>query len=185
MRPKTLLSFVVTGVLVLAGCGSGSDSPEGTESDDKLEGLSDAEAMAAAAEMAGLEAPANVPVINDRDYKTGMAHAKVTGFFTAEGSVALNEPASLTSGGQTWIMYGDSGSTALSIGVTSNQYDAGATITQGTFTVTAGGTDCESEFDVKPALITGKFKCPGATAYDKSSGNMGKVDLEVTFDASS
>jgi hypothetical protein len=183
MHPKTLIpSLLAAVVLVLAGCGGDSGVPADAGSGDETTGPS-----LASSEDGGslLPGTGDIPVISERTYTSGTAHATVTGFFSASGSVALNLPASLTSGDQTWLQYGNSGAPELNIGVTSNQYDVGVTIGQGTYTVTAGGTDCKNEFNVEPTRLSGKFSCPGATGYDKATGTMGPVDIEVTFDAGS
>jgi len=177
MSNKSLL--VASLVLVLAGCGSGS-----SESDESA--AQDAVAVDPA-DMPG--GAGEVLVISKRTYTGGSVRAKVTGFFEVDGSPDLNKPASITDDGHTWIQYGVSGAPELNVLFTNDESMAenGLNIGVGPYTVTATSTsgECRTKFDVASATITGHYSCTGSTGYNKDSGQMGKVDIEVDFSAGS
>ena len=52
-------------------------------------------------------------------------------------------------------------------------------------TVTATSTSGErrTKFNVRPATIAGHYSCTGFTGYNNKTGEMGKVDTEVNFNA--
>ena len=180
MTTRPLLAAGVA--LVLCGCGSG-----------------DAEKTAAAAgtDPGNLEQP-GLPgsgarqaalVISPRTYTGGTVKAKVTGFFQVDGSQTLNLPASITDEDQTWIQFGVSGAQELNVLFTNSTAMAenGINIGVGPYTVTVTSTsgECRTKFDVKPTAITGHYSCTGSTGYNNKTGEMGKVDVEVDFAASS
>jgi hypothetical protein len=178
--PTKSLAFVAC-VFALSACGSGNGESDAVDAGD-----------AAAQE----EAQAAVPdggseplVISTRTYTSGSATVKVTGFFEANGSSQLNQPASLTDGDQTWITYGVSGAPELNVGFTNSTAMAehGITIGIGPYTVTAVSTsgECRTNVDVTPALVSGRYDCTGSTAYNKDTRQMGQVDIEVEFSAGS
>jgi len=178
MSTKSLL--VTAMVLVLTGCGSDT---------------SETAASAAGDEAAAVQ-PTDVPggtgavlAISNRTYTSGSVHAKVTGFFAADGSQDLNKPASITDDGHTWLQYGASGAPELNVLFTNDESMAenGVNIGIGPYTVTATSTsgECKTKFDVAPATVSGHYSCTGSTGYDKNSGQMGKVDIEVDFSAGS
>lgn len=113
----------------------------------------------------------------------------MSGFFSVDANQDLNKPASITDDGQTWLQYGVSGAQELNVLVTNSEemVENGVTIGVGPYTVTATSTsdECKVKFDVAPATVTGHYSCSGSTGYNKDSGQMGKVDLEVDFNASS
>jgi hypothetical protein len=177
MPIKSLL--VASLVLVLAGCGSGSSESDATAAED-----------AAAVDPADMPGGAGeVLVISKRTYTGGSVQAKVTGFFEVDGSQDLNKPASITDDGHTWIQYGVSGAPELNILFTNDESMAenGVNIGVGPYTVTATSTsgECRTKFDVASATVAGHYSCTGSTGYNKDSGQMGKVDLEVDFSAGS
>jgi len=45
--------------------------------------------------------------------------------------------------------------------------------------------ECRTKFDVTPVAVSGHFSCADATAYNKETGQMGKVNIEVDFNATS
>lgn len=128
-------------------------------------------------------------VISQRTYTSGSVKAKVTGFFEVDGTQTLNLPASITDDGHTWIQYGVSGAPELNLLFTNaeDMVENGVTLAVGPYTVTATSTsgECRTQFDVQPAMISGHYSCTGSTGYDKDTGQMGKVDIEVEFSAGS
>lgn len=174
MPHRSLLAISV--LLVLAACGS--DSGEATAS------ASNGEATSVPGGGGG-----KALVISPRTYTTGTVKAKVTGFFGVDGSQDLNKPASITDEDQTWIQYGVSGAQELNVLFTNSQsmVENGVTIGLGPYSVTATSTsgECRTRFDVKPATISGHYSCTGSTGYNNKTGQMGKVDIEVDFAASS
>jgi hypothetical protein len=101
----------------------------------------------------------------------------------------VNKPASITDDGHTWIQYGVSGAPELNVLFTNDESMAehGMSIGVGPYTVTATSTsgECRTNFDVKPATISGHYSCTGSTGYNKDTGQTGKVDIEVDFNAGS
>ena len=128
-------------------------------------------------------------VISPRTYKAGTVTAKVTGFFQVDGTQTLNVPASITDEDQTWIQYGASGAQELNVLFTNSTAMAenGINIGVGPYTVTVTSTsgECRTKFDVQPKTITGHYSCTGSTGYNNKTGEMGKVDVEIDFAASS
>ncbi len=61
----------------------------------------------------------------------------------------------------------------------------GINISVGPYTVTATSTsgECRTQFDVTAASVSGHYSCKGSTGYNSKTGQMGKVDIEVGFDA--
>jgi len=171
MKIKVLLA--VCAALALGGCGPGSSEESVGMRQPELAGRDRAEAL----------------VISPRTYTTGTVTVKVRGFFDADGSQALNLPASITDEEQTWLQFGDSGSAELNVLFTNSQSMAehGVTIGVGPYTVTTTSTsgECEAEVDVTPVLITGRYSCSGSTGYNNQTREMGEVDVEVEFSAGS
>ena len=159
-------------ILMLAACGSGGESA-GTSSDDQRPPVKQAEVLK----------------ISSRTYVGGSAKTKVSGFFTVDGSQELNKPASITDDGHTWLQYGVSGAQDLNVLFTNDEAMAenGVTLGVGPYTVTATSTsgECKTKFDIKPVTVTGHYSCTGSTGYNNKTGQMGKVDIEVDFDAAS
>lgn len=58
-------------------------------------------------------------------------------------------------------------------------------IGNGPYQVTAGSDECKITFDATPTVVSGHFSCAEATGYNKKSGQMGKVSVDVTFNAKS
>ena len=154
-----------TAVLTLTGCGSESADSASTDANDPPP------------EMQGAEAPG------------GGEALKISGFFQVDGSQQLNKPASITDDGHTWIQYGVSGAQELNLLFTNSEdlAENGLNIAAGPYTVTATSTsgECSPAIDVTAAKVSGHYSCKGSTGYDKSTGQMGKVDIEVDFEASS
>ena len=130
-------------------------------------------------------AAAPLPVISGRSYVSGSATVKVTGAFSFNAVIPINKQASFGDGEMTWIQYGVSGSSEPNLLVTVSLQELGFGIGLGKNITTAGGEDCTGNMDVKPTMITGKYKCPGLTSYNPDSGQMGKVDFEIDMTAGS
>jgi hypothetical protein len=179
MSFKTVL--LASAILATAGCGS-------DKSDSAAAGAADAKAAMQQAAMPG-GGKREALVISPRTYAGGSVKAKVTGFFQADGSAELNKPASITDEDQTWIQYGVSGAQELNVLFTNStaQAENGVNVGVGPFTVTATSTsgECRTKFDVTPGNVSGHYSCKGSTGYNKKTGEMGKVDLEIDFAASS
>jgi hypothetical protein len=158
-------------ILVLTGCGS--DAQQAPESGP---------GQAAPAARAAL-------VISPRTYTSGSAKARVTGFFHVDATQQLNKPASITDEDQTWIQYGVSGGPGLDVLFTNSTSLAenGVTVGLGPFSVTATSTsgECQPRITVTATSVSGQYSCKGSTGYNKETGEMGKVDVEVDFDAGS
>jgi hypothetical protein len=178
MSNKSLL--VTSLVLALTGCGSGSSDSDESATEDTAAAVMPADVPGGAGE---------VLVISKRTYTGGSVKAKVTGFFAVDGSQDLNKPASITDDGHTWLQYGASGAPELNVLFTNDESMAenGVNIGMGPYTVTATSTsgECQTKFDVAPATIAGHYSCSGSTGYNQKTGQMGKVDIEVDFNAGS
>lgn len=127
--------------------------------------------------------------ISNRTYVAGSVTAKVTGFFSADGTQQLNVPASITDDGSTWLQYGVSGAQELNVLFTNTEglAEHGVNVSIGPYTVTAVSTsgECQPRIDVVATKVTGHYSCKGSTGYNNKTGQMGKVDIEVDFEASS
>lgn len=170
-------TMTVAIALFLAGCGARSDTTAGSDS-----GIQAALVQEATDRVGSSNA---VPVISERTYTSGSVQVKVSGFFDVNGSQDLNKPASITDGSQTWLQYGVSGSPGLDVTITSNETESGVVVGNGPFTLTAGSGDCKITFEVTPATVSGHFLCAGAAGYNQKTGQMGKVNVDVTFNAKS
>ena len=172
-------SFLSSALLVLVGCGDGSGTTEGAASTPVSAQKMDATANESRQAL----------TISARTYSDGSVKARVTGFFAVDGGQVLNKPASITDEDQTWIQYGASGAQELNVLFTNSTAMAenGVTIGVGPYTVTATSTsgECRTKFDVTAASVSGHYSCSGSTGYNNKTGEMGKVDVEVDFSASS
>lgn len=128
---------------------------------------------------------AELPVISGRYYVSGSAKVKVTGEFQFNTVIPINKQASFGDGEMTWIQYGVSGAEEPNLLVTVSLYELGFGIGLGKQGATAGGEQCTGDMDVKPAMITGHYKCLGIASYDPRTGKMGKVDFEIDMTAGS
>jgi hypothetical protein len=176
------LAYVLTSaVLLMAGCGSNSADSESAAAQTA--------GAATQAPQAGRSGTSEVVRISPRTYKAGSATVRVSGFFTANGSSQLNIPASTTADGSTWLQYGASGAQELNVLITNSEDSGenGVNVGVGSYTVTGTNTsgECQPRFEVTPTKVTGHYQCKGSAGYDKSTGKMGNVDVEVDFDASS
>jgi len=179
MQIKSLL--VTSLVLALVGCGSGPEESNAAAAGNAV----------APEQQAGIPGSGSAEALNisSRTYTSGSVKAKVTGFFQVDGSQELNKPASITDDGHTWIQYGASGAQELNVLFTNDESMAenGVNIGVGPYTVTATSTsgECRTKFDVAPTAVAGHFSCAGSTGYNAKTGQMGKVDIEVDFNAGS
>jgi hypothetical protein len=130
-------------------------------------------------------AGAPLPVISGRTYISGNAKVKVTGTFHFDAVIPINKQASFGDGEMTWIQYGNSGAEEPNLLVTVSLQELGFGVGLGKKVATAGGEQCTGAMEVKPAMITGHYKCPGITSYDPRDGKMGKVDIEIDMTAGS
>lgn len=177
MRNQSI--FALAALFVLAGCGSDTGDTASSASQEE----------AAAMEQAALSAGGGDPlVISERTYTSGTVKAKVTGFFTVDGTQQLGQ-SGLTDDDQTWIPYGTSGAQELNVLFTNStdMAEHGVTIGYGPYIVTATSTsgECRTKVDVQPATVTGHYSCKGVTAQNNQTREMGKVDIEVEFSAGS
>jgi hypothetical protein len=179
MTSKPLLAVFVA--LAIGGCGSGAGETSASPADDESASLEQSEYPG--------RVDAEPLLISPRTYTGGTVTAKVSGFFEVDGSQTLNVPASLTDEDQTWLQYGVSGSAELDVLFTNSQSLAehGVTVGLGPYSVTTTSTsgECETEVDVTPTLVKGRFSCSGSTGYNNQTGEMGEVDVEVEFSAGS
>ena len=173
--------FVASLLLLSAACGS--------ETADTTNPASDDESMPMKAADSPASTPGEALRISNRTYVAGTVKATVTGFFSADGTQQLNLPASITDDGSTWLQYGVSGSPELNVLFTNTEAMAehGVNVSIGPYTVTAVSSsgECQPRIDVTPLKVTGHYSCKGSTGYNNKTGQMGKVDIEVDFEASS
>jgi hypothetical protein len=173
--------FLASLLLLSAACGSETADTPGSASDD--------ESMPKKPTDGPASTPGEALRISNRTYVAGSVKAKVTGFFSADGTQQLNLPASITDDGSTWLQYGVSGAQELNVLFTNTEglAEHGVNVSIGPYTVTATSTsgECQPRIDVTLAKVTGHYSCKGSTGYNNKTGQMGKVDIEVDFDASS
>ena len=132
----------------------------------------------------------DIPTISGRYFASGSAKVKVSGSVQIDQEVPINTKASFGDGESTWLQFGVSGATDPNALLTFQPQEVGVTVGKGKFIVTAGVTkgekpQCSGKTDVDAASVTGHYTCPGIDSYDAATGQMGKVDIEITFDAKS
>ena len=128
-------------------------------------------------------AGAQVPQISKRTFSDGTARLKISGTFSLNEEIAINKAASIADDGQIWLQYGSSGSDSANVLVTVQPDEVGISPAKGKQTATAGADNCKGKLVVTPALVTGNYKCTGVTSYDQKTRQMGKVDIEISFTA--
>jgi hypothetical protein len=128
------------------------------------------------------DAAGKIPVISQRTFAAGTAHVVVTGSFSFTADIALNIPASISDGEETWLQYGASGSDAPNALFKVSPTEIGIIVGQGKPSATAGDT-CQGKLDVTAAQVSGHYVCKGVTSYDPRSGNMGSVNIDITLTA--
>jgi hypothetical protein len=127
----------------------------------------------------------DVPVISARSYVGGSAKVTVTGSFQIDENIPINAQASYSAGDMTWLQYGASGSDSPTALVTVSTDEVGINVGRGKPSSTFSAVSCTGGMDVTGNLITGHYKCPNATSYDPSSGQMGTINVEIDFTAAS
>lgn len=174
---KSCLPWICFGLLIALGSSCSSQSVPDQEG-------APSGATAGAAPLVG-EAAGRVPVISARTYVGGTAKVAVTGSFQIDADIPINTKASLSDGEMTWLQYGVSGSEPPEVLVTISTQEVGITVGRGRQTATIGAVNCTGKMNVAADLINGHYNCPGVTSYDPASGGMGKVDIQVSFSATS
>jgi hypothetical protein len=126
-----------------------------------------------------------VPTISPRGYVGGSAKVTVTGSFKINADIPINRQASMSDGEMTWLQYGVSGAAEPNMLLTVSSYEVGFGVARGKATATAGAENCTGDMVVGPQQVHGKYSCKGVTSYDPSTGQMGTVDIEIQFVATS
>jgi len=132
-----------------------------------------------------VHADGKTPVIGARSYIAGSAAVTVTGAFEIRADIPINTKASMSDGEMTWLQYGDSGSAEPNMLLTVSPYEVGFGVAKGKAIATAGAADCTGDMVVTGVSIIGKYSCKGVSSYDPSTGQMGKVDIEIKLTAQS
>lgn len=133
--------------------------------------------------VATADAAGKVPVISARTFGAGSAQVVVTGSFAFTADIALNIPASISDGEDTWLQYGASGSDAPNVLFKVSATEIGIIVAQGKPSATAGDT-CQGKLDVTAASVSGHYACKNVTSYDPRSGQMGTVNIDISLTAS-
>ena len=144
--------------------------------------------LAALASSAGAQVVPDsvVPVISARTYVSGSVTVIVKGSFQMNQVIEINKPASISDGTMTWLQFGASGSSTGDVLVTYGEdigEGVGVQVGKGRPTATAGSELCTGELTITATLLSGHYTCPGVTSYDSGTGQMGKVDIEISFTA--
>ena len=126
-----------------------------------------------------------VPTISARGYVGGSAKVTVSGSFRINADIPINKQASMSDGEMTWLQYGVSGAAEPNMLLTVSSYEVGFGVAHGKATATAGAEDCTGDMVVGAQQVQGKYSCKGVTSYDPSTGQMGTVDIEIQFVATS
>ncbi len=180
---KSRLSWVCFLALIVV-----SASCSGSDADEQVNANAQAEEDASdfpQSEAEFLARKPTVPTITARYYVGGSAKVKVTGSFQIDHVIPINTKASYSAGDMTWLQYGDSGSEAPNALVTVSTYEIGINAAHGKPTAVIGAENCTGSMDVAASVITGEYKCPNVTSYDPRSGQMGTVNIEIDFTATS
>lgn len=138
-----------------------------------------------------LHAQAHYPPISARQFTGGSLKLKVTGAFSIDEEIAINTTASIGDGEMTWLQFGASGSDQPNATITfTDGGEVGISIGRGKSTAIGGigGNEkpwCTGKLDVSPKRIAGTYTCTGASSHNQTTKTMGKVNIEVTFLATS
>ena len=135
--------------------------------------------------MMASSAAAQVTTISARQYTGGSVVMVVTGSIQINDTVAINIPASMSDGEMTWLQFGASGSPTPNVLITYDGNGYGIGVGLGKKVATAEPEHCTGTAQVTATSITGQYTCKGVTSYDAATGNMGKVDIQVRFTATS
>jgi len=131
------------------------------------------------------------PPISAREFVGGSVKVKVTGTFAFDEEIQINKQASIGGGDMTWLQYAASGSAEPNVLITfTDTKEVGIMVGRGKLTATAGITpgekpQCTGKVDVAAKLISGHYTCKGVVSYDPATFKMGKVDIDVEFNAKS
>jgi hypothetical protein len=123
-----------------------------------------------------------IPSISKRMYASGSAQLTVTGSFTVNATVELNQ-GSYSSGDYTWLQYGASGAEEANVLVTLGEDGYGIGPGLGKNGAIAEGDLCKGKTEVTASLVSGSYTCKGMTSYNSSTRKMGTVDITVRFTA--
>ena len=134
---------------------------------------------------AAVYADGTIPVIGVRTYIAGSAAVTVTGAFEIRADIPINTQASMSDGEMTWLQYGDSGSAEPNMLLTVSPFEVGFGVAKGKAIATAGAADCTGDMVVTGVSIIGKYSCEGVASYDPTTGQMGKVDIDIKLTAQS
>jgi hypothetical protein len=131
-----------------------------------------------------------VPTITERSFTAGSATVTVTGSFQIEAEIPINVQASIGSGQMTWLQYGPAGVAEPNATITVQPGELGIVVAGGKRTATAGVIDneeseCTGSTEVTATLVTGTYTCTEVTSYDQTTRKMGKVKIEIRFEAKS
>ena len=140
-------------------------------------------AIASACLVAAADAAGKIPVISQRTFAAGTAHVVVTGSFSFTADIALNIPASISDGEDTWLQYGASGSDAPNALFKVSPTEIGIIVGQGKSRATGGSDTCEGKLDVTATNVSGHYVCKHVTSYDPRSGQMGTVGIDINVNA--
>lgn len=132
------------------------------------------------------------PTISARQYTEGSAQVTVTGTFSLSADIPINKQASFGDSEMTWLQFGVSGSAEPNAMITYNSglKEIGIVIGRGKQSatggiVTGGESSCSGPTQVSATLVSAHYTCKGLTSYDPSTGQMGRVDIDITFTAKS
>jgi hypothetical protein len=134
---------------------------------------------------ATVHAADKIPVVSARTYIAGSAAVTVTGAFQIKADIPINTKASISDGEMTWLQYGDAGSEEPNMLLTVSPYEVGFGVARGKAIATAGAGDCTGDLVVTGVSIIGKYSCEGVTSYDPTTGQQGKVDIDIRLTAQS
>lgn len=132
-----------------------------------------------------VNAASSIPVISPRSYVGGSAKVTVSGSFQINADIPINKQASMSDGEMTWLQYGVSGAAEPNMLLTVSSYEVGFGVARGKAIATAGAENCTGDMVVGPQQVHGKYSCKDVTSYDPSTGQMGTVDIEIQFVATS
>jgi len=131
----------------------------------------------------GIGVAGTIPVISPRGYVGGTVKVTVTGAFQSNADILINKQASIGDGQMTYLQFGVSGAEEPNLPLTVSSYEVGFSVARGKRIATAGVEDRTGDMVVAAKQINGQHSCKGVTSYDPSTGQMGKVDIEIQFTA--
>jgi hypothetical protein len=128
------------------------------------------------------------PTISGRTFTSGSVTVVATGSHSIREEIPINAQASFGDGEMTWIQFGVSGSDKFDVLITYADQEIGITVSRRKVIATGGimrgeESECSGKAEVSATLISGEYRCKGVTSHDPATGNLGKVDMTVTFTA--